>query len=188
MSDCFIATRKLSGSWKCPWNQPFSTLDCNYAVPLWVPYYVLRNDGKSIQPHFDGLWSLWEASYPGGTFLSGAMRPEHCWRTFVYPVFSSHSTMTVSSANLLEIKCWKMLKLLCAVGIYLKKKNICSFVESKENHLWPLSCYLETDYPRGKLKRKTMSPLQESPWMQSTHRSGWRGSRPSSRAGLVHCH
>lgn len=55
-----------------------------------------------------------------------------------------------------------MLKLLSAVGTYFKK-NVCSFVESKENHLRLLSCYLEIDYPRGKLKRKAMSPLQQSP-------------------------
>lgn len=100
---------------------------------------------------------------PGRAFLSGVMRPEHCWgTTFVYSVVSSHSTMTVSSANLLEIKCWKNVKTILCCRRLLRKK-VYSFVESKRKSSLTAFDYLETDYPRGKLKRKTMSPLQESP-------------------------
>lgn len=52
-----------------------------------------------------------------------------------------------------------MLKLFSAVGTY--KQNVYSFVEFLCGLLL-LPGYLETDHLRGKLKRKTMSPLQES--------------------------
>lgn len=49
-----------------------------------------------------------------------------------------------------------MLKLFSAVGAH--KQNVCSFLEflcgTEEKHLLLLPSYLETDHPRGKLKKK----------------------------------
>lgn len=154
-------------------------------APSGFLHYILVQDGKRAEAYIAGLAS----KFAGRAFLSGVMRPEHRWRTtFVYSVFSSHSTMTVSSANLLEIKCWKNVKtILCCRR--LLRKRVYSFVGSKRKSFLTAFDYLETDYPRGKLKRKTMSPLQESPECNlTTAMAGERGSCPSALAGLVQSH